>query len=165
MERDYTSSTENVYFKCRKEAALCNDKLNSREGAAELLGLSPSTLANYELGITKSIPPDAVVMMSDLYNAPELKNLYCANECPIGKCSVIATSINSIESVTVKMLKALSEKGVSGIKEQLIDIVADGKITEDELPSLEHIVGFLDELSHTLGELKLTFEKQMKGCR
>ena len=46
-------STENIYLECRKKAAEYNEKLNSREAAAELLGVSVSTLANYELGITK----------------------------------------------------------------------------------------------------------------
>ena len=85
MERDYTDGKENVYLTCRKKAAKYNDKLNSREMAAELLGFSTSTLANYELGVTKNVPPDSVVMMSDLYKQPELKNYYCKHECPIGK--------------------------------------------------------------------------------
>ena len=50
-----------------------NERLYSREGAAELLGISVSTLADYELGNTKVVPVDKVVLMADLYNAPELK--------------------------------------------------------------------------------------------
>ena len=53
MERDYMDGKENIYFASRKNAAKYNDKLNSREAAAEMLGFSPSTLANYELGVTK----------------------------------------------------------------------------------------------------------------
>lgn len=79
MESNCTNCNENVYFACRKKAASYNEKLNSRESAAELLGISPSTLANHELGITKSVPVDTVVMMADLYHAPELKNMYCKN--------------------------------------------------------------------------------------
>lgn len=43
--------TETMYFRCRKEAALHNDRLNSRAGAAEALGISESSLAKHELGI------------------------------------------------------------------------------------------------------------------
>lgn len=64
---------ENVYFRARKEAAKYNERLSSREGAAELLGVSASTLADYELGNTKVVPVDKVVLMADLYNCPELK--------------------------------------------------------------------------------------------
>ena len=46
MERDYMDGKENIYFASRKKAAEYNDKLNSREAAAEMLGFSPSTLAN-----------------------------------------------------------------------------------------------------------------------
>lgn len=38
-----------------------NERLYSREGAAELLGISVSTLADYELGNTKVVPVDKVV--------------------------------------------------------------------------------------------------------
>ena len=82
---------ENVYFECRKRAAIHNERLNSRAGAAEILGISESTLAHYELGITKNIPVDVVVMMAEVYNAPELKCIYCKSECPIGKELPIAT--------------------------------------------------------------------------
>jgi hypothetical protein len=35
-----TKAVDNIYCKCRKEAAKYNDKLNSREGVAEMLGIS-----------------------------------------------------------------------------------------------------------------------------
>ena len=37
---------DNVYFLARKKAAAYNERLYSREGAAELLGVSVSTLAD-----------------------------------------------------------------------------------------------------------------------
>lgn len=80
MGRGPTKSNENVYFVARKKAAMYNERLYSREGAAELLGISVSTLADYELGNTKVVPVDKVVLMADLYNAPELKTGYCKYE-------------------------------------------------------------------------------------
>ena len=74
MGSDCTKASENIYFRCRKEAAKYNDKLNSRESTAELLGVSVSSLADYELGNTKVVPVDKVVLMADLYNAPQLLN-------------------------------------------------------------------------------------------
>lgn len=50
MAKDCMKPNENIYFRCRKEAAKYNDKLNSRESAAEMLGVSVSSLADYELG-------------------------------------------------------------------------------------------------------------------
>lgn len=66
MGRDAAKACENQCFRCRKEAAKHNDKLGSREGAAELLGISVSSLADYELGNTKVIPVDKVVLMADM---------------------------------------------------------------------------------------------------
>lgn len=60
MEFDCTKEGKNIYFACREKAAKYNDLLNSRERAAELLGISTSTLANHELGVTKNVPPDAL---------------------------------------------------------------------------------------------------------
>ena len=54
MGSNPTKAANNMYCKCRLAAAKYNDKLNSREGAAEMLGLSSSTLASYELNLTKS---------------------------------------------------------------------------------------------------------------
>lgn len=73
-----------------------NERLYSREGAAELLGISVSTLADYELGNTKVVPVDKVVLMADLYNAPELKTGYCKYECPICSYLPVATEAKGL---------------------------------------------------------------------
>lgn len=73
MGNGSAKENQNVYFRARKQAAMYNERLSSREGAAEMLGISPSTLADYELGITKFVPVDKVVLMADLYNCPELE--------------------------------------------------------------------------------------------
>ena len=77
------NENQNVYFQARKKAAAYNERLWSREGAAELLGISASTLADYELGNTKVVPVDKVVLMADLYKTPELITGYCMRECPV----------------------------------------------------------------------------------
>lgn len=96
MGRGPTKSNENVYFVARKKAAMYNERLYSREGAAELLGISVSTLADYELGNTKVVPVDKVVLMADLYNAPELKTGYCKYECPICSYLPVATEAKAV---------------------------------------------------------------------
>ena len=97
MGRGSTKGNENVYFVARKRAAMYNERLYSREGAAELLGISVSTLADYELGNTKVVPVDKVVLMADLYNAPELKTGYCKHECPICSYLPVATEAKGLE--------------------------------------------------------------------
>lgn len=106
MGRGSTKGNENVYFVARKRAAMYNERLYSREGAAELLGISVSTLADYELGNTKVVPVDKVVLMADLYNAPELKTGYCKHECPI--CSYLPVATEAKTSLFKLITKARS---------------------------------------------------------
>lgn len=122
MEFDCTKEGKNIYFACREKAAKYNDLLNSRERAAELLGISTSTLANHELGVTKNVPPDTVVMMSDLYKTPELRSYYCKHECPIGRNLPLATQVSGLQGITVKILNSLDEDGVRSMKKQLLSI-------------------------------------------
>jgi len=159
MEGNCTKCNENIYFACRKAAASYNDKLSSRESAAELLGISPSTLANHELGITKNVPVDTVVMMADLYHAPQLKNLYCKNECPIGKGLPVATEFNSLEGITVRLLNNLDDEEIRNMKKRLLSIAEDGKVDEREKEEFAVIMKNLDALAETISELRMLAEK------
>ena len=107
-----TKAASNMYCKCRMAAAKYNDKLNSREGAAELLGLSPSTLASYELDLTKVVPVENIALMADVYNAPELRRWYCTNVCPLGE-DMPKLELAELDRITVKMLATL--KNISNI--------------------------------------------------
>lgn len=153
----------NVYFRARKGAAAYNERLFSREGAAELLGISVSTLADYELGSTKVVPVDKVVLMADLYNCPELKTGYCKYECPIGKTMPLATQVSGIEGIALRLIREFDTENVRQMKKSLIDIAADGVISEDEKPILESILKKLDELAVAISEMKLLGEKALKG--
>lgn len=158
-----TKENQNVYFRARKEAAEYNERLSSREGAAELLGISPSTLADYELGITKFVPVDKVVLMADLYNRPELRTGYCKFECPIGKHIPLATSVSGIEGIALRLIREFDSDRIKEMQRSLVDIAADGVVSEDEKPVLEEILKRLDELSIAISELKLAGEKALKG--
>lgn len=163
MENDYTKSCENVYLACRKRAASYNENLSSRERAAELLGISTSTLSNHELGITKNVPPDTVVMMADLYVAPELKNYYCKHECPIGRNLPMATEESGLQGITVKILNSLDDDNIRSMKKKLLSIANDGQITEDEQEDFNGILKTLDILATAISELRMLAEKCSKG--
>lgn len=70
MGRDATKAAGNPWYQARKKAAEYDDRLCSRESAAEQLGMSVSSLADAELGNTKFMPVDKAVLMADRYNAP-----------------------------------------------------------------------------------------------
>lgn len=162
MGRGSTKGNENVYFVARKRAAMYNERLYSREGAAELLGISVSTLADYELGNTKVVPVDKVVLMADLYNAPELKTGYCKHECPICSYLPVATEVKGLEGITLRLMKILDCDELNRIKKELVDITEDGIIDETEKPELKKILAFLDEVAESISELKIVGEKYLK---
>ena len=105
-----------IYFQCRILAAKNNVYLKSRESAAEYFGISVSSLANYERGIT--VPPlDLIMMMADVYGAPQLKNLYCLEQCPLGKQQPVSAEIKTLEAVTVGIIaKEVTEAVVAKIE-------------------------------------------------
>lgn len=162
MDSAGKNGAETMYFRCRKEAAKHNDRLSSRAGAAEALGISESSLAKHELGITKFVPVDLVALMADLYGCPELKANYCKNECPLGRDLTLATEVSPIERVTLNILSGLSTGKIERIKQQLIDIAADGVIDGDEAPQMRDIVDYLGRLAKSVAELQLLCEKQLK---
>lgn len=160
MGRRPTKAADNPFCKARLEAASYNDRLFSKESASELLGVSVSTLSDYELGVTKVIPPDMVVKMSDLYNAPELENYYCTNMCPLG-CNIPKVSVEELDRISLKALSTFRK--VEGTRELLLDITADGVISEDEREDMQKILGNLEELEQVAQSLKLWVKKNMQG--
>ena len=154
MGRRPTKAGENPWYKARMEAAKYDDRLLSREGAAERLGMSVSAVSDAELGLSKCMPVDKAVLMADLYKAPHLLNWYCLNECPIGCRLPLSDEVLGIDRVTVKMLKNLRVDDIKNVKEKLIDIAADGVISNDEKPDFREVLGYLDELARTISELK-----------
>lgn len=154
MGREARKAAGNPWYEARKKAAEYDDRLCSREGAAERLGMSVSAVADAELGLTKCMPVDKAVLMADLYNAPQLLNYYCLHECPIGCRHSISDEVVDIDRVTVKMLKGLRVDKLEEIKDSLLDIAEDGKITDDEKPELKEVLDYLDSLAKTVSELK-----------
>ena len=162
MGKGSINENNNVYFKARKRAATYNEELYSREGAAELIGISVTTLADYELGNTKVVPVDKVVIMADLYNSPELIAGYCMRECPVHGFLPLATEERSIQGIALRLLKRFNEDDLKAMKEDLIDITEDGIISEDEVPRLKAILETLDKMAETISEMKIIGEKYIK---
>lgn len=148
---------ENVYFEARKEASRWDDRLVSREMAASMLGVSPYTLADYELGNTKVVPVDKVMLMADLYRAPELKTGYCKHECPIGRNLPLATEQKGLEGIALRLIGGLED--AKEIQRGLIEIAQDGKVAANERSSWNKIIEQLNSLSEVISEIRLYAEK------
>lgn len=159
MGRRPTKAADNPFCKARLEAAKYDERLYSKEYAAELLHISASQLQDYELGITKCIPPDSILRMAATYHAPELRNLYCKEMCPLG-CDVPTVELEDLDRIAVKALSSFRKILVA--KENLLDIVEDGIINPDERPELDKIIGTLDEVASITQSLKVWVEKNLK---
>lgn len=158
MGRRPTKAADNPFCKARLAAAQYNEKLFSKEGAAELLGVSVSTLSDYELGLTKIIPPDMVVKMSSLYNAPELENYYCTEMCPLG-CEMPKVNTDDLDRISIKALASFRK--INETRELLLDITEDGVISEDEKEALNKVLKNLEELEGVTQNLKIWIKKNM----
>lgn len=158
MGRRPTKAANNPFCIARLNAAKYNERLFSKEGAAELLGVSTSTLSDYELGLTKIVPPDMVVKMADLYNAPELRNFYCREMCPLG-FDVPVLELEDLDRITVKAMASLRK--TAEMKGILLNITEDGVISEEEKPELKKILKMLDEVSTIAQSLKVWAEKNL----
>lgn len=138
---------KSVYFESREQAGL------TRAQASEILGtISESRLEKIETGKT-AIYPEDVVDMAKAYKRPELCNYYCTHECRIGQESVPEVKHSTLSEIVLVMLSALNS--LDKQKERLIDITADGVISDDELPDFVHIQKQLEQIDMTVESLKL----------
>lgn len=165
MARVPTKSANNIWCKARLNAACYDSRLLSREGAAELLGMSVSAVADAELANSKVMPVDKAVLMADLYNAPYLLNYYCLNECPIGCDQPISAEVHDIDKVTIKLLKALKIDELESLKDKLLDIAGsgDGEIPEDKVPDLQEVSAYLDNVAKIVSELRTITRMAIRG--
>ena len=159
MAKKATKAADNIFYKARMEAAACNDNLNSREGAAEQLGIDRTRLARIELGSLNPYPEE-VLLMSDAYNTPELNNYFCSRMCPLGQQTVPAAELLHLDRITIRILTALGD--TEFIKRTILEIVKDGVISEDEQPQVQQILTALENISKAALEMKLWVEKNLR---
>lgn len=159
MGRRPTKAADNPFCQARLQAAKYNERLYSKEYAAEQLHISAGQLQEYELGITKCIPPDSILRMSDLYKTPELGNLYCREMCPLG-ADLPVLELADLDRIVIKTMASLRKTTAS--KELLLDITEDGVISPDEVEDLEKIIKNLDELSAMSQSLKVWVKKNLE---
>ena len=153
MGRMSTKENKNHFQLCREDMGL------SREKASELLGwISPERIEKIEN--EKSLPhPDEVLAMSEAYKVPRLCNYYCANLCPIGQEYVPEVKVKELSQIVLEMLSSLNSERKK--QERLIEITADGEITNDEVEDFVNIQKELERISLTVETLQLWSERML----
>ena len=153
MGRASTKENKNIYQKTREALRL------TRETAGELLETIPPERIE-KIENERSLPhPDAVLTMAEKYKQPDLCNYYCANQCPIGQEYVPEVKIKDLSQIILEMLASLNS--MNRRKERLIEIAADGKISNDEIDDFIHIRQELERISLTVETLQLWTERML----
>lgn len=153
MGRASIKENKNKYQLAREELGL------TREKASDLLEVIPPERIE-KIENERSLPhPDEVLAMSQKYKKPSLCNYYCSNECPIGKEYVPEVQIKELSAIVLEMLASLNS--VSRTKDRLIEIAADGVISNDEIEDFIYIQNELERISITVETLQLWAEKML----
>ena len=156
MAKVATKAAHNVFYKSRIEASSWNKSLKSRESTAEATGIDRTRLAYIELD-TLNPHPEEVLILSRAYNAPELCNHFCSKMCPLGIQTVNEVEVSELEKTVLQLLSVFQT--LPQIKNELIDIAADGIIDKDERPQMEEIMRKLDLAADKIKALKIFFLK------
>lgn len=153
MGRASVKENKNRYQLAREELGL------SREKASDLLGTIPSERIE-KIENEKSLPhPDEVLVMSQKYKKPSLCNYFCSNDCPIGREYVPEVQIKELSAIVIEMLASLNS--VNKTRDRLIEIAADGVISDDEIDDFIQIQDELERISITVETLQLWAEKML----
>ena len=153
MGRVSTKENKTRYQLAREELGL------SREKTSDLLEVIPPERIE-KIENERSYPhPDEVLVMAQGYKKPSLCNYYCSHECPIGKEYVPEVQIKELSAIVIEMLASLNS--VNKTKERLIEIAADGVISDDEIEDFIHIQNELERISITVETLQLWAEKML----
>lgn len=150
MGRKSTKENKNIYQISRENVNL------TRDAASEQMEFISSDRIE-KIENEKSYPhPDEILAMADCYKNPSLCNYYCSHECPIGQEYVPEVTAKDLSVITLEMLSTLNT--LSKERDRMIDIAADGKVSEDEITDFLRIKEYLESMSITIESLKLWVE-------
>ena len=145
MGRVSVKKDKNAYQLAREKLGLTREKAGERMEKIE----SGKSLAH----------PDEVLLMSKGYKAPELCNYFCARECPIGEKYVPEIAPKSLSEIVLEMLASLNTMQRS--RERLIEICADGEVSDDQVEDFVKIQEDLERISVTVEALQLWAERML----
>ena len=153
MGRASTKENKNIYRTTREALRL------TRETASELLETIPPERIE-KIENERSLPhPDEVLTMAEKYKQPGLCNYYCANQFPIGQEYVPEVKIKDLSQIVLEMLASLNS--MNRRKDRLIEITADGVISDDELEDFIRIREELERISIAVETLQLWSERML----
>ena len=153
MPKVSAKQNKNIYFLRREELGL------TRERASELLeSIPPERIEKIENERVEP-HPEEILIMAEMYKAPELCNFYCSNQCPIGQQYVPEVKIQDLSQIILRMIDSLNT--VQDKQRRLISITADGIIDDSEIDDFVSIQEDLEKISITVEALQLWTEQMI----
>ena len=123
----------NIYKTARQVAGL------TQERAAEMLGISVRSLADYELGIR--VPQNYVVDgMVTVYNSQLLGIQHLRESANMARNLLPDVQEMRLPEAVLTLIDAIYDFADDRVDRELIDIARDGVITEDEKERFDRIV-------------------------
>ncbi|MCR5606359.1 MAG: helix-turn-helix transcriptional regulator [Treponema sp.] len=125
--------------------------------------ISVKRLEHIEKGDTEPTPYD-VVLLSQIYDKPELCFNYCSQLCSIGKAitpiyEFELTSTKDLPIITLELLDTLNS--LSSKKDRIISIAADGEVSDAEKKDFKDFVTGLEKMELAIKSLKMWAQKNI----
>ncbi len=134
------SDHRNIYQAARKVAGLTQEK------AAEMMGISVRSLADYETGVR--IPSNATVeLMVMVYNSQLLATQHLRNSADFARDLLPAVETMRLPEAVLTLVDAIYDFADDKLDRELIDIARDGVISEAERPRFERIVSKIKDIT------------------
>ena len=130
----------NIYQSARKIAGL------TQERAAELLGLSVRSLADYEAGLR--LPPNDVAdQMVTVYNSQLLEVQHLRNSTQIARDLLPDVQTMGLPEAVLTLVDAVYAFADDRLDRELIDIARDGVISPDERERFDRVIDKIRDIT------------------
>lgn len=138
---------QNIYKNARKSAGMTQEK------AAQLLNVSVDSLRDYEQS-QRLVPSDVASAMCDVYQAPYLAVQHLRRSSELGKRVVPEIQLKDLPEAVLSVLAAVQRFIVK--RDAMIEIVADGKIEEDEQAEWDEILDRTNNLFVAMANMRFS---------
>lgn len=157
MGRRSTRENKNMYQQLREERGFSRARASE-----ELKCISEGRLVRIESD--EAVPyPEEIITMAEVYGEPNLPNLYCSNDCPLGQAYVSQVEAKDLPVITLEMLNLLNR--LTKQKDRLIEITVDGEITPDEIKDFKRIKKDLQQMSMAIDSMQLWIDNMIADGR
>lgn len=154
MGRKSTKENKKLYQIVREDRGL------TREKASEIMDtLSAEKIEKIE-NDKVNVSPEDVIEMAKSYKAPQLCNYYCSEECKIGAVNKVPKiEEKDLALITVETITSLNR--LAGVKDRLLEISEDQKITLDEYEDFIKIKKNLEKIALSVHTLQLWVDQKI----